>query len=115
MLVFCYHFYVGVYREKMDLFNELADIFSERHNYTMCRELLVMVCRLSYVWFTFSFTYLVPDIAAWTDIPYISRSSAVRPTLRHLPQSTTQHPFPMVFSAFHFSSSIYFPNVSEIA
>ncbi|KAK2186783.1 hypothetical protein NP493_189g05005 [Ridgeia piscesae] len=31
-----------VQREKMDLFNELADIFSERHNYTMCRELLMM-------------------------------------------------------------------------
>ena len=29
----------------MDLFNELADIFSERHNYTMCRELLMMVGR----------------------------------------------------------------------
>ena len=65
-----------------------------------------------------SFPYLFPDVAALTDLLYISRSSAVRPTLQTLApfQSSTslsQRLFglPRFLMAFNFPSSIDFSRV----
>ena len=47
-----------------------------------------------------SFAYPFPDVAALTDLPYTSRSAAVRPTLQIPSSSNPPHPSPNIYLTF---------------
>ena len=64
----------------------------ERYSMTHIAEadsMFEFIMTITGMWPCFFFAYPFPDVAALVDLLYISRSSAVRPTLRTLAQSFT--------------------------